>query len=154
MRKKSAGFRQIGSPWQIYKEPHSSFVADFVGTSNFITAVRDNDKIDKIRFGKLQLSVAGLNRVEGNTLYLAIRPENIEITSPDKGKAKGKLTMVSALGSEYLAYINIEGVEIIARSFDKINIKEGENVGINFHEKHLYFFDNKSGSRIKTPVDS
>ncbi len=29
--------RQIGTPWEIYKEPKTSFIAEFVGTSNFIT---------------------------------------------------------------------------------------------------------------------
>ena len=32
--------RQIGTPWEIYKEPKSSYIAEFVGTSNFITGTK------------------------------------------------------------------------------------------------------------------
>ena len=138
----SGRIEQISVPMGIYDEPESLFVAKFIGSPP-MNLIDDKNLLSKFEFG-----------IDHKDYTVGIRPENIEITSPDKGKAKGKLTMVSALGSEYLAYINIEGVEIIARSFDKINIKEGENVGINFHEKHLYLFDNKSGARIKTPVDS
>ena len=68
--------RQIGTPWQIYKEPQSSFIAEFVGTSNFIAGKKKNGKV---RFGRLELTVANLDDVDSETVYLAIRPENIEL---------------------------------------------------------------------------
>ena len=44
--------RQIGSPWEIYKQPKTSFIAEFVGTSNFITGKKKNGKV---QFGRLKL---------------------------------------------------------------------------------------------------
>jgi len=38
-------FRQVGKPIDIYKYPASSFVADFVGTSNFFKGTRTDDLV-------------------------------------------------------------------------------------------------------------
>ena len=35
---RSGHIEQIGSPWEIYFRPANRFVADFVGTVNFLTA--------------------------------------------------------------------------------------------------------------------
>ena len=68
--------RQIGTPWEIYKEPKTSFIAEFVGTSNFITAKKINGKA---QFGQLEMVVSNLDDFDSETVYLAIRPENIEL---------------------------------------------------------------------------
>ncbi|MCP4371479.1 MAG: ATP-binding cassette domain-containing protein, partial [Deltaproteobacteria bacterium] len=54
---KDGQIRQIGTPWEIYKEPQSSFVAEFVGTSNFISGTKTDGKI---RFGQREFVVTGL----------------------------------------------------------------------------------------------
>jgi len=68
--------RQIGSPWDIYKSPKTSFVAEFVGTSNFIGGQRRNGQI---AYGKYVFAVGSLDHLDTETIYLAIRPEDIEI---------------------------------------------------------------------------
>ncbi|MGD2023329.1 MAG: ATP-binding cassette domain-containing protein, partial [Desulfobacterales bacterium] len=68
--------RQIGSPWEIYKKPKTSFIAEFVGTSNFITGKKKNGIV---QFGRLELAVSNLDETGDETVYLAIRPENIEL---------------------------------------------------------------------------
>jgi iron(III) transport system ATP-binding protein len=69
-------FRQIDSPWEIYKQPRTAFIADFVGTSNFLAGIR---KKGKVLYGRFEFEVANLDRVTGDEVYLAIRPEKIEV---------------------------------------------------------------------------
>ncbi len=68
--------RQIGSPWVIYKAPQTSFVAEFVGTSNFIGGQRQNGQVV---YGKHLFATGPLDHLQTDTVYLAIRPEDIEI---------------------------------------------------------------------------
>ena len=68
--------RQVGSPWEIYKEPKTSFIAEFVGTSNFISGTK---KDGKVKFGQLELTVSNLDDVEGENVHIAVRPENVEL---------------------------------------------------------------------------
>jgi iron(III) transport system ATP-binding protein len=60
--------RQIGSPWEIYKEPKTSFIAEFVGTSNFITGKKKNGNV---QFGRLKLTVSNLGDTDSETVYLS-----------------------------------------------------------------------------------
>jgi len=143
-------FRQIGSPWQIYKEPRTSFVADFVGTSNFITATRENNKL---KFGPLELSVTGLDNVEGDTLYLAIRPENIEIvgaTIPPENCVPSNCVEVAAevinfLGAVVRITFLLEGDEMLVdlpeKDFEKTGLQRGKKMTVYFPPDAFYIYN-------------
>ena len=142
-------FRQIGSPWQIYKQPRTSFVADFVGTSNFISANRENDKLT---FGQLELTVAGLDKVSGETLYLAIRPENIEIvgvTIPAEKCAPSNCVDVTAevinfLGAVVRITFLLEGEEMLVdlpeKDFEKTGLQRGNQMKVYFPPDAFYIY--------------
>ncbi|MEW6671415.1 MAG: ATP-binding cassette domain-containing protein [Thermodesulfobacteriota bacterium] len=143
-------FRQIGSPWQIYKKPRTSFVADFVGTSNFITATRLNDKL---KFGRLELSVAGLDNVAGDTLYLAIRPENIEIvgaTIPPENCVPSNCVEVTTevinfLGAVVRITFLLEGDEMLVdlpeKDFEKTGLQRGKKMTVYFPPDAFYIYN-------------
>jgi len=76
---------QVGSPRAIYERPRTKFVAEFIGSSNFIEASvlgRDGrDGFWRVRcpFGDWTAqSDAPLK--EGDTVSLSIRPENVELS--------------------------------------------------------------------------
>ncbi len=76
---------QIGSPRAIYERPRTKFVAEFIGTSNFIEAsVLGRDSREgfwRVRCpfgGWTAQSDAPLN--EGTTVSLSIRPENVVLS--------------------------------------------------------------------------
>lgn len=142
-------FRQIGSPWQIYKEPKSSFVAEFVGTSNFLACQK---KDHTARFGKLQLVVSGLDEVEGDALYLAIRPENIEIigmtVSADQCIPSNCVDVtaevINFLGAVVRVTFLLENEEMLVdlaeKEFEKTNLKRGDRIRLYFPPDafHIY----------------
>lgn len=81
---------QIGTPVQLYESPKSSFVAAFIGDTNFLDG-RVAEKLEKeysqlevenfpkvLCFNDKQLSV-------GDFVHLSIRPEKIHITSEKPG---------------------------------------------------------------------
>ena len=74
---------QTGIPKQIYETPKTQFVANFVGTNTILTGtLTDNGKgviIDDNVEIKLQLSYKVENPIEGEHVYIAIRPENIHL---------------------------------------------------------------------------
>ena len=69
---------QIGTPQEIYEKPASRFVADFVGTTNFISTSMINQHL--MRIGEDLLTVPEQLQelaIEGRTVDLAIRPESL-----------------------------------------------------------------------------
>jgi len=77
--------QQIGSPRDIYERPQTQFVADFVGTTNFVDGTvlaKDSGEdfyVIDTEIGKLRsYSVERLR--DGDKVVLSIRPEDIELS--------------------------------------------------------------------------
>jgi len=135
-------FRQVGRPIDIYKNPSCSFVADFVGTSNFFTGKRSADVVD---LGKRKFKVASCGTQTGEPVSMAIRPENIEVFRagmplPEEVEAmnlvSGKIDVVVFLGAAVRLLINAAGEEIISdvieKEFEQRFLKQGDEVTLYF----------------------
>jgi putative 2-aminoethylphosphonate ABC transporter ATP-binding protein len=141
--------RQIGSPWEIYKKPKTSFIAEFVGTSNFIPGKKKNGKV---QFGRLELAVSNLDDIDSETVYLAIRPENIELV--DEARPAGdylpsnvvevEAEVINFLGAVVRVTFNLEDeemlVDISEKEFERTKLKRKDKFKIYFppDEFHLY----------------
>ncbi len=67
---------QVGTPLEIYRQPASAFVADFVGTTNFLPAVVLRPGM--VRFGPVDLACdIDIQPGPGNDVTLAVRPEDV-----------------------------------------------------------------------------
>lgn len=133
--------RQVGSPWEIYKEPKTSFIAEFVGTSNFISGTK---KDGKVKFGQLEFSVSNLDDVEGENVHIAVRPENIElvdITIPSEHCVSSNVVEVVAeiitfLGAVVRIAFFLEGettiIDISEKDFEKMGLKRGGKIKVYF----------------------
>ncbi len=75
---------QVGSPRDIYERPRNKFVADFVGTTNFLEATITSVEAEPGRYvvespiGKLAASSADVLRC-GDKVVLSLRPEDVEL---------------------------------------------------------------------------
>ena len=66
---------QVGTPEEIYSSPKTKFVADFVGTMNFLPAkILSNNSL---QVGEIILICETENLAVGSTVTMAIRPEDI-----------------------------------------------------------------------------
>jgi len=76
--------RQLGSPRDIYERPADSFVADFIGSSNFLEGVMVESGSDQARVrlidGSELITPPGRSAPDG-ALVVAIRPERISVVS-------------------------------------------------------------------------
>jgi spermidine/putrescine ABC transporter ATP-binding subunit len=80
---------QVGTPSEIYEEPSSAFVADFIGSSNLVTArVRggggDADTAVETEHGLL-LTIPRIPDAAGATVTLLLRPERFQMAAGRDG---------------------------------------------------------------------
>jgi ABC-type Fe3+/spermidine/putrescine transport system ATPase subunit len=83
---------QVGTPKEIYEEPRTRFVADFIGLANFIKGIlRDFDSS-----GRAVISCAGIGQLivplphdlrKGAEVLVFVRPSDIQLLDPDDERA-------------------------------------------------------------------
>jgi iron(III) transport system ATP-binding protein len=87
---------QIGTPSEVYAHPATAFVADFVGTMNFLHATAASS--DQVRVGDLSFTAARPHGIApGAQVRLAVRPEDIRLRDVHDGTPNRFEARISAL---------------------------------------------------------
>ena len=93
---------QVAEPKALYERPTSRFVADFVGTNNFLTGMcrsADGDAVTvDTPLGVVRGRATGAVTA-GARCVLAVRPENMTLGGADENAVEGKIVLASYLGS-------------------------------------------------------
>mgnify|MGYP001535581026 FL=1 len=78
---------QVGTPWEIYFRPVNRFVADFIGTVNFLDEIvtANEGGVLTVELGDMTLKIPTAVAVEpGEAVTLVLRPECIRIAGGDE----------------------------------------------------------------------
>ena len=143
---------QIGTPLEIYRQPTNPFVADFIGSMNFLPAVVASS--GKVLLGAIELLVGqGLERLElneGSPVTISVRPENIVARGVKAGTPNAFEVMVLDLlflGPFFRARLSPVGTEnnVFRADFsvnlvNDIGIERGKNLFIAFPHQKIRLF--------------
>ncbi len=120
---------QKGTPNDIYDEPLNRYVAEFIGESNIVEGHMVSDY--RVAFAGYEFDCIDGGIPSSETIDVIIRPEDLEITSADKGKFVAKVDTQLFRGVHYeIILYDQEGNEWMVHSTKKA--KEGSTVGIDF----------------------
>jgi ABC-type Fe3+/spermidine/putrescine transport system ATPase subunit len=134
-------FRQVGKPIDIYKCPQSSFVADFVGTSNFFKGRRNGNQV---RSGQWQFKISQEGTLADEEIFLAIRPEKIEVFKPGEVPVSAetsncipaRIDVVTFLGAAVRLVARVGDGEVISdvieKEFEQKQLRQGDEVLLYF----------------------
>lgn len=123
---------QVGTPEDIYGKPATSFVADFIGTMNFVSGSVDAEGAVKVGNTILRCQTDGM--APGTLVSVAIRLEDIDaedIVAGDDNIVEIEITHMEFLGSFYRAVLGgpaFDGAEI--RADFSINLVRRKNVNV------------------------
>lgn len=116
---KDGQIQQIGTPTDIYNEPANAFVADFIGESNIYIGSMFGDK--KVRFlGKVWDCVDDFPIHE--KVDVVVRPEDVMITTVDKGVVVGTITNCIFKGIHYQYTIMVGKNEVAVQSTSQFQL--------------------------------
>ena len=103
---------QAGTPREVYEEPKTTFVAEFLGTSNLMTASADGGAV---RLGDVRLGVAGSPPASGDA-RLTIRPERIRIEpagTPGENRVPATIERFVYLGSTTQVFLRLASGDVV-----------------------------------------
>jgi len=138
---------QIGSPIEIYGSPKTKFVADFMGLSNIFPA-KILQSSGELKLIETELGVfnvrASESFSEGESIYLLIRPESIDLEKSEfneplkKNELYGKIIESSFVGGVAKYVIDVKNnLSLTVNMQDPLSkgiIKEGVNVKVKIPE--------------------
>jgi iron(III) transport system ATP-binding protein len=128
---------QIGTPRQIYEQPAEQFVADFVGTTNFIAgrvmALADGRCVVSSAIGELKAQAGEGVRKDG-AVIVSVRPEDVELSeaasaaSDGDNVCKGTVAAKDFLG-DYLDFrVKVGEVVLMAKAHPSLRTPTGDAI--------------------------
>jgi ABC-type Fe3+/spermidine/putrescine transport system ATPase subunit len=131
---------QIGNAQEIYKQPANRFVADFIGTMNFmagevVEVLPDTDAV----FVRTEFSEKMRCKTSGNTstsagakVYASIRPEDVEVyTEPPQTREnlfKGTIAHKAYLGNFLFFFVSVNDTMIRVQVPHHLPQEEGQEL--------------------------
>ncbi|MEU6388811.1 ABC transporter ATP-binding protein [Streptomyces sp. NPDC046939] len=150
---------QLGAPTDLYENPASTFVANFLGTSNFVEAEiagRAGDDLTlKAGDGKLVLPVARCSAATttGGKVLLGVRPEKISLTHADdaatvpdgRNRITGRIADSSFIGVSTQYVIDsplCDAFEVYAQNIERdARLVPGAEVVLHWNPAHTFGLD-------------
>lgn len=150
---------QLGSPTDLYENPRTTFVANFLGTSNLIEAEVDSrsgdDIVLKAGGGKLVLpeSRCSAATTTGGKVLVGVRPEKISLTHADdageipegRNRITGKITNGSFIGvsTQYVVDSAVcPDFEVYVQNVDRdTRLVPGADVVLHWSPAHTFGLD-------------
>jgi iron(III) transport system ATP-binding protein len=136
---------QLGRPREIYENPNCKFVAEFIGTSNFISGVvvaKDGDRYTvKTDDGQLVLDSTA-NVAAGDEVVVSIRPEAVEVAESSRSSEvpnewTGTVVTRAFLGEAVDHVVSVGRHEIRARGNPAVSIAAGTEVFLRLDPSKL-----------------
>ncbi|MEH6943940.1 ABC transporter ATP-binding protein [Bacillus sp. JJ722] len=131
----SGNIEQSGTPLDIYDEPINRFVADFIGESNIVEGRMIEDYLVEFTGKRFECVDGGLS--PNKAIEIVIRPEDLEITTPEKGKIQVKVDTQLFRGVHYeISCYDSDGNEWLVHSTKKATV--GEEIGLFFEPEAIH----------------
>jgi spermidine/putrescine transport system ATP-binding protein len=135
--------QQIGTPEEIYNEPNTVFVADFIGESNIFNGKMSGKKV--VRFCGAEFTCLDDYPV-GSDVDVVVRPEDIIMTAPEYGQIKGYVHAVVFKGMHYEITVESGENEIVMRSTK--NAVLGDRLGLNIEPDGIHVIPSDTNINI------
>ena len=135
---------QIDKPYQIYRKPATSFVADFIGAANIskgkVIDIRGSNYEVESEYGTFLMERENSIDVKkpGDEVTFSWRPEDVEFHKEGQSnKLGGVIEQAIFMGNMTDIYMNVSGVRVRGQMAGRIYMQEGEAVDLRVEESNF-----------------
>jgi spermidine/putrescine transport system ATP-binding protein len=158
---------QMGAPAELYENPRSTFVANFLGQSNLIsgTVVSRSSDVTSVDMHGIQVSVpTGRTHVDGDQGWVGIRPEKVligeegaELDAPGNTIPGGVISDVSFVGvsTQYLVRMPWgQELQVFSQNTGRTRIfRTGERVELSWRPEYAFLLDQSQDANAGSQRD-
>jgi iron(III) transport system ATP-binding protein len=140
---------QIGTPSDVYRDPHTPFVADFVGKTNLLPATRAGDNRVLVGTQRFECDVDG-QLADGAGLRVFFRPEDVQVRGVNgstPNSADAVIEKVEFLGAYSRVAFRLPGIEQALYADFSVNdmswfrLKAGDTVRLAIPPERVRVFE-------------
>ncbi|MEW5861213.1 MAG: ATP-binding cassette domain-containing protein [Cyanobacteriota bacterium] len=149
--------QQIAAPLELYNHPANRFVAEFIGSPpmNFLPVQVKAPLLithSQFRLTLPDVWASALQKYDGQSLTLGIRPEHLTIGVPAPKNLQVRVDLVEALGNEtYLSATLLESAiayPLQVRIPPDKAVRIGDRLWLSLMPEKIHFFDPQTGIAI------
>ena len=133
---------QIGTPQEVYYQPNSRFVADFIGEANFLDA-----RVKAAKEGKADILVSGqemtvnnyVDAKPGEDVLLVLRPEAVRLS--DTGQLPGEVILSTFMGAYQYYHLKVGDITVQITEYNPVGKKifrVGDKAALAFDPAGVY----------------
>jgi sulfate/thiosulfate transport system ATP-binding protein len=141
---------QVGSPAEVYADPASSFVVDFLGDASRIEAIAARGCIE------LEALPAAIGAAKGVTgpVSVYVRPHDVEVGAEvGDGFLPARVVAVSSLGAKARVDLDFAGfpleAEVETAQFDALRLRRGDSAGVRIAGGFVFARGRKTGAPVR-----
>ena len=131
----TARIAQVGAPLDIYRNPASAFVAEFIGTSNLLKAQQAGG--NKITIEGQTFETDGLPDTlkPDDGIIVSVRPEDVHVfpeSNEGPNRMSGTVTFLRDVGASVETFVQCGDVQIVSMATpkDRPDVSKGDNVKV------------------------
>src|SRR5918994_789131 len=137
---------QVGPPKEVYEEPSTAYVADFLGVSNLMdaTAYGPSEGGCRVRFGEFELTAGQGEPDAHGEVKLSIRPERVDLEvsgTAGSNRIPGMVERIVYVGSTMQVIVNLAPGEklqvLVANEGEAIPFEQGTAVSVHLPREAL-----------------
>jgi multiple sugar transport system ATP-binding protein len=150
---------QVAHPLELYNRPATQFVAEFIGSPpmNFLPVQFHAPLLithPQFRFTLPDVWATALQKYDGQTLILGIRPEHLNLSVAATKNLPVQVELVEALGNE--TYLSVTPVDTANPTNTPLQVRIppdrvvsiGEQIWLSLTPEKIHFFDPETGKAI------
>jgi ABC-type sugar transport system ATPase subunit len=144
---------QYGTPDDVYNQPATIFVAEFVGEPRMnvlpCTLIHDGGR-GLLQTEAFSLPYDAAGALPTADLALGIRPQHVRlfVTEPDDPSFPALISVATPEGTDVIYDLTVGSYTIKARTSPELRLAVGSTVHVTFPSQHLHLFDRRSGRRL------
>jgi len=130
---------QVGAGTDIYRQPATRFVAEFIGDANFMAFTAADSNALRLDVQGLRVPLAAAPALARGVAVL--RPEDLRLSDGSADcQLTGTVTDVINVGSHSMIHVDIGGQTVVARhgGIAPSGLRTGANVSLAFAPEHLH----------------
>ncbi|MEA5505540.1 ABC transporter ATP-binding protein [Halotia wernerae UHCC 0503] len=143
--------QQVASPLELYNRPANRFVAEFIGSPpmNFISVKFHAPLLithSQFRLTLSEIWGSALQKYDGQTLILGIRPEHLNVSMPATKNLPVQVDLVENLGNDSFVAVKLAEPDNTVNNLQvrvppERLVSIGEQLWLSLNQDKIHFFD-------------